>query len=595
MATRPGSIPEAMKKYWNRFAPVQETLSDKGTLKVQGNGSTDWRLSSGWSKVRKTADWEEKPKASKRTIYDLNGNKHNVRYVKTNGKDIRGFAASNPDSDRAKQSNAYANYIFDQYKDDEDGKNVIEKDGCGHIAHLKYAVNENILQVTFQNGASCIYFKVPKYVAGTLLYYAETQLESSRYYESGPKFGESKHKLGIAFWNLIRIRGQHRKAMYPFEYSNLNVGKYTEKNNRHVVQATAKTIIAILGLQRFKQLVGMGYGIENLLEREYTVVCNDKELEAMSNELRNRFVEQEKEKAASYYLSSDDMTVRQKSIKELIEEGEQVKQDDQVIQNEDGSFDSDSFDDESGNEHLDTQDTQDEYTKRKAGSLENFEFGQEDKNIEDIINRLSGEKSHEEELAEQHEREKDTMMSDYKLMKDKLMIEIRKKIALARSTPYYKKELTGFKSKVTRSALADRKIFEGNNDLLNIMDLRGSGLKKNVSASKLAKALGGFDGTENSEALKMFKEYSEKYPTRATMFTAMSWRKSDLDFIHEHGIIQDNADALEFEDFLNAGNYKGALEGLKRYNIKIEYKSDGNKVTEKDRHIANENDYFLED
>ena len=149
-------------------APWAKTPLNMSQLK----GSNSWDLSSGWHKPRQKGWTKDTPYTYKKLI-SPDGTVHKHRYYEV--KDYRGFSAHEEGSAKADEALAAAEYAFSQ----EGHNNVFETDGCGHIAHLKYAQDSNILEVTFENGSKTVYSSIPDEVCFTLLYYAATKVTAT--------------------------------------------------------------------------------------------------------------------------------------------------------------------------------------------------------------------------------------------------------------------------------------------------------------------------------------------------------------------------------------------------------------------------------
>lgn len=244
-----------------------------GFKAVQGNtyksshqqGSMEWDLSNGWHYQRQEGWKKSLPKHTK-TITGLDGKKHKLT---TYGDfdDYMGFSAHAPNEE---ERLAYAEEAF------KDEGNVVSVDGVGHIVHLDYAKQEQILRVTFKNGDICLFFRVPHSVAGQLISYAEKR--SVAYKER--RTGIERHKLGVEFWNLVRIRGQHVGAKYPFEYEKQSNGMYvTHSNDRYTVRVSTADVKEAFGEDFANRL--------NLKKPNETIslVLSEQELYTLLNEL----------------------------------------------------------------------------------------------------------------------------------------------------------------------------------------------------------------------------------------------------------------------------------------------------------------------
>lgn len=240
---------------------------------VQGNtyksshqqGSMEWDLSTGWHYQRQEGWKKSLPKHTK-TITGLDGKKHKLT---TYGDfdDYIGFSAHAPNEE---ERLAYAEEAF------KDKGNVVSVDGVGHIVHLDYAKQEQILRVTFMNGDICLFFRVPHSVAGQLISYAEKKSIAYRDRNTGIE----RHKLGVEFWNLVRIRGQHIGAKYPFEYEKQSNGMYvTHSNDRYTVRVSTADVRKELG-EDFANRLNLNKPNETI-----SLVLNERELYTLLNEL----------------------------------------------------------------------------------------------------------------------------------------------------------------------------------------------------------------------------------------------------------------------------------------------------------------------
>ena len=82
--------------------------------------------------------------------------------------------------------------------------------GVGHIGGIRYNPSTGVMEVAFKDGATVTFLDVPK----------ELYLELEQYGISGSMMlgvdSKQRHLQGIRFWDLVRIRGQHTGARYPF-------------------------------------------------------------------------------------------------------------------------------------------------------------------------------------------------------------------------------------------------------------------------------------------------------------------------------------------------------------------------------------------
>ena len=189
----------------------------------------DWDLSSGW-RPKRPAEWKKNVHRTMRTLYGTDGKKVQVAYYDNSSfDDVIGYHAHESENTRCQKLLARAEAAF------SDKNAVLDYEGIGHIKRVAYVENELILKVTFENGTVCVFDKIPPAVAGTLIHFAKTGQKTGRVYKSGSKKGQPIHKIGVAFWNYVRIRGQIHGAKYPFEYEAHANYKLTGSSSRHVV------------------------------------------------------------------------------------------------------------------------------------------------------------------------------------------------------------------------------------------------------------------------------------------------------------------------------------------------------------------------
>ena len=290
-------------------APWSNTPLSTSQLK----GSNSWDLSSGWHKPRQKGWTKDTPYTYKKLI-SPDGTVHKHRYYEV--KDYRGFSAHNEGSAKADEALAAAEYAFSQ----EGHNNVFETDGCGHIAHLRYAQDSNILEVTFENGSKTVYSSIPDEVCFTLLYYAATKVTAGVHARGTSKAGQPRHQLGVAFWDFVRIRGNSGKAKYPFEYAAKIEGKYVNKSNRHDVRISLENALAIFGEEGLPGSGNLRYLLQNpkikkaLAGREVTVFMNDEEYAKWNKELGSMLMEYQAG-ADRVSTSGENISIRKKASK----------------------------------------------------------------------------------------------------------------------------------------------------------------------------------------------------------------------------------------------------------------------------------------
>lgn len=194
---------------------------------------TTWDLSSGWAQrhsgYKKTKKYTSS--GDVRVLHTAEGKEVKLYYSENYKNTKVGFYAhedaEGKPTNTAQEALAFAEDAFSR----EEG--VKSHTGAGHIANLEYALEEQILKVTFANGTVCIFFQVPTAVAGELLYLAGKGEDHKR--------SDGRHYLGITFWDLVRIRGQRTGARYPFEYQSHADYKLSGSNTRYGVQISAAT------------------------------------------------------------------------------------------------------------------------------------------------------------------------------------------------------------------------------------------------------------------------------------------------------------------------------------------------------------------
>lgn len=226
------------------ISPVNQFTKSGRFRSVIKAGDQEWDLSTGWHHERE-AGWRSKVSKkgrSSREYIAANGQVYKVYNYDYNGNnDYVGFRSNEHTSQRFRDRIAWAEQAF------KNGDNVAGPvEGCGHIAEIAYARNEQILKVKFENNnAICLFFRVPTTVAGTLLAYAIKKYTVG-INERGGHRGRERHLLGVEFWNLVRIRGHRVGARYPFEYESHGTGKVISSEGRHVIRWGPKTMLALL-------------------------------------------------------------------------------------------------------------------------------------------------------------------------------------------------------------------------------------------------------------------------------------------------------------------------------------------------------------
>jgi len=210
---------------------------------IQGRNGMEYDLSSGWHPKRPEG-WQKGLKREQVEMVDFQGKVHKV-YRYNIPDSIIGFHAHN--GNNAQRQSALA-LLEDAFSDKD---RVISVEGCGHIKQLEYVEKSHILRVTFYDGTICAYFDVPSYVAGRLFYFAHNKtpapVKPYRWYK-----GQVRHKLGVEFWDLIRIRGHHYGAKFPFEYVAHGTAM-VRTGSRHLVKLRGDKYITSLSEAEFKQ------------------------------------------------------------------------------------------------------------------------------------------------------------------------------------------------------------------------------------------------------------------------------------------------------------------------------------------------------
>lgn len=214
---------------WEQFKAVR---GGEGNRSSFSQGSMEWDLSTGWH-FERAEGWKKLTKPKSKTVVGLDGKKHKL-YSYSEFDDYIGFSSH---ASNEQERLAYAEEAF------KDNGNVFESDGVGHIEHIAYAKPEQILKVTFKNGDECLFFRVPNSVAGQLIHHAQSG--NIAYTDDR---GIKRHKLGVEFWNLVRIRGQHVGARYPFEYKKQSNGMYvSHSRDRYTLSIEPGLIKQIFG------------------------------------------------------------------------------------------------------------------------------------------------------------------------------------------------------------------------------------------------------------------------------------------------------------------------------------------------------------
>lgn len=274
---------------YSSYKAVPGQFSKNGTpKKAFKNKGMEWTYS-GWGTAKPTG-W--KSKANKKSLVDWAGGKVNVYdYGDENSDEYIGFYNHDTDSNLYQERVAYAEHAFDTSRPDIGS--IVDTEGCGHIEYLAYASKEQILLVSFQNGATCLFFRVPSVIASTLFHFAETKATAG-VHTVGTKKGQPRHCLGVYFWDLIRIRGSQHGARYPFEYQAHTDGKVARHSNRHYVKITAENMPVIAGAVLGSKNGALAKLVENGALKQgdvLSVVLNDEEYAKYAKEVYLRRAE----------------------------------------------------------------------------------------------------------------------------------------------------------------------------------------------------------------------------------------------------------------------------------------------------------------
>ena len=243
------------------YQGVSETTKTGRQRATLSSGNQEWDLTEGWHAKRKRG-WKGRGQKSGlvQKVQRTTPDGKTVTVYKTTGyDDTIGFHSHDePDEDAL----SYALNAFD--KNDPSHGPIFEQDGCGHIAKLEYAQVQQVLRVTFtNNGAICLFYRVPTAVAGELL--ALAQKKTTQY---SAVDGTERHTLGIVFWDLVRIRGQRHGARYPFEYESRGRYKLTGSGKRYSVVLSDENIKKVLGGRYYGRELKPGETVTAILSEE---------------------------------------------------------------------------------------------------------------------------------------------------------------------------------------------------------------------------------------------------------------------------------------------------------------------------------------
>lgn len=246
-------------------APWYSAVNEKTLLgrhrSALHTGNMEWDLSTGWHPKRERG-WRGKGLKSG-TVKKVNritpdGNVVTV-YKNLGYDDTIGFHSHDePDEDALN----YALNAFDE--NDPSHGPIFKQEGCGHIAEIGYAQVQQVLRVVFaSDGAVCLFYRVPTAVAGELLHLAKTKTTSG----TNPN-GTPRHRLGMVFWDLVRIRGQRHGSRYPFEYESRGNYKLTGSNKRYKVVLSDANIKKVLGGRYYGRELKPGETVSAVLSEE---------------------------------------------------------------------------------------------------------------------------------------------------------------------------------------------------------------------------------------------------------------------------------------------------------------------------------------
>lgn len=276
------------------YQGVSETYKNGRRKPRLVSGNQEWNLSEGWH-AKRQAGWYNKPSkrkgqtVTKQTLIGLHGEDIEV-YDSKGYKDEIGFNARNNEDAEAYASNALNKPNVEDVKIDK-----------GHIKRIEYTSREQVMRVTFWNDAKVIYFRVPTACAGMLLHFAKDNYEVAPDKETG----RSRHVLGVAFWNYVRIRGQIHGSRYPFQYEQHGVYKLTGSNKLYRVKLTEDNFEKILG-RKYNGALKPGDVIETPLSEEQYALYD----EARTLDDNTRSIEENKFTAMDYDTNADGEAVK---------------------------------------------------------------------------------------------------------------------------------------------------------------------------------------------------------------------------------------------------------------------------------------------
>lgn len=151
--------------------------------------------------------------------------------------------------------------------------------------------------MTFANGDVCLFFNVPPMVYGTLRVHALRQSTCGTYRSHGEL--RQRHLLGVEFWNLVRIRGHHWRAKFPFAYEQKTPSIFARYENRHVVPLSRGDLAYIMSNTSPRSKFRMRFEKFMKPDDEVQVVLNDEEYAIWAKEKMLREAEKDPTYGAS--------------------------------------------------------------------------------------------------------------------------------------------------------------------------------------------------------------------------------------------------------------------------------------------------------
>lgn len=256
---RAGVFPKALREYHENFGEAPG-IRRQYTNKKSGNVWTP----AGWTRG-KPEKAGTRQKLVEKSYLDYNtGVTYKTKLMGSDGKlhDRRlSYSYDNmysflPEGDE--EVVAYAEWMLDQNRPDH--RQVLTREGCGHIAKLEYVGGNgnqevSVLRVTFQDGTVCLYFGVPVSSVVPLLHFAETK----QTYTTTDSRGRAvtRHMLGKTFWDLVRIRGRHYGAHYKWEYAKHggSIGKHRKMRTMSLSASDAYSLLGAVSNPRIEAIM----------------------------------------------------------------------------------------------------------------------------------------------------------------------------------------------------------------------------------------------------------------------------------------------------------------------------------------------------